>query len=120
MGAESSSVEKMFAQMHAEMRAWREAHPGATLDEIAAEVTPHRRQLLGAWLAELALQQGNGYAYMGLRCEGCGEALVYKGAPERDVLLVEGDLKIARAYYHCPHCERGFFPPGSPVEAGIP
>ena len=120
MSEEGSDLEGMFTQMRAEMRAWREAHPDATLDEIAAKVMPHRRQLLGAWLAELALQQGNGYAFMGLRCEQCGEALVYKGAPERDVLLVEGDLKLARAYYHCPHCEHGVFPPGSPAEGRLP
>jgi len=105
-----SEVTGLFAQMESELVAWREAHPEATLDEIAAQVTPRRRQVMGALLAKLALQQGNGYALEGLRCEVCGTALAYKGNPAREVLLVEGEGPLARAYDHCPHCARGFFP----------
>jgi DNA-directed RNA polymerase subunit RPC12/RpoP len=118
MGGESENVEGMFAAMRAEMKTWRAAHPKATLDEIAAQVTPRRKELMGAWLDELALQHGNGYECMGLRCERCGETMIYKGTPEREVLLLEGDMELARAYYRCPRCERGLFPPGSPTEAG--
>lgn len=118
MGAENDDVEGMFSAMRAEVKAWRAAHPNATLDEIAAQVTPRRRALMGAWLDELALQHGSGYELMGLRCECCGEAMVYKGTPDREVLLLEGDMELVRAYYHCPRCERGLFPPGSPTETG--
>jgi len=113
-----SEVAELFGQMESELVAWREAHPEATLDEIAAQVTPRRRQVMGALLAKLALQPGNGYALEGLRCPECGTDLVYKGNPEREVLLVEGEGSLARAYYHCPHCAQGFFPPGPPSRAG--
>jgi hypothetical protein len=73
---------------------------------------------MGALLAELAVQAGNGYAMAGLRCEGCGEPLVYKGTPEREVLLLEGEAALARAYYYCPHCEAGLFPPRPAAGAG--
>jgi len=111
MNKATENLESLFARLHEELREWRAAHPDATLDEIAAQVTPRRRQLMGALLVELAVQEGNGYAIEGLCCEQCGESLVYKGTPEREVLLLEGEAALARAYYHCPHCEAGLFPP---------
>lgn len=116
-GADRGSV---FAQMQAELVEWRAAHPEASLDEIAAQITPRRQRLMGALLAELALQHGNGYALEGLRCAQCGAQLVYKGAPEREVLHLEGEAELARAYYHRPQCERRLFPPGPTVGAGAP
>jgi hypothetical protein len=118
MNEPSKSLESLFARVHEELRQWRGVHPEATLDEIAAQVTPRRRQLMGALLAELALQEGNGYAVEGLRCEQCGGLLEYKGTPERQVLLLEGEAALARAYYHCPRCEAGLFPPGPAAGPG--
>jgi hypothetical protein len=60
MSQTAKDVESLFARMRDELRQWRAAHPEATLDEIAAQVTPRRRELMGAWLAELAVQEGNG------------------------------------------------------------
>jgi predicted RNA-binding Zn-ribbon protein involved in translation (DUF1610 family) len=120
MTTKGQDLEAMFAQMRAELVAWRAAHPEATFDQIAAQVTPRRQRLMGALLEELALQQGHGYALEGLRCPQCGEALIYKGTPEREVLHSEGETELARAYYYCPHCKRGFFPPGSTAGAGAP
>jgi YgiT-type zinc finger domain-containing protein len=110
----------LFAQMCAELEAWRAASPHATLDEIAKQVTPRRQQVMGALIAKLACQEGNGYALEGLCCEQCGGRMVYKGTPEREVLHLEGEIAIARAYYHCPHCGSGVFPPGSTTRAGAP
>ena len=101
-----------FENMLADLQAWREAHPGATLDEIANEVTPRRRALIGVLLEHLALQQGNGSVAEGVVCPECGATMRYKGEAAREVLHLEGDMSLARAYYHCPHCERGLFPPG--------
>ncbi len=120
MGESGKDVESLFARMHEELRQWRAAHPDATLDEIAAQVTPRRRELMGALLVELAVQEGNGYAMEGFRCEQCGAPLVYKGTPQREVLLLEGEAELARAYYHCPQCEAGFFPPGPSAGSGTP
>lgn len=120
MPSEGSRLEAMFAEMHKELVAWREAHPEASFDEIAAQVAPRRRRLMGALLEELALQHGNGYELAGVCCPQCGEGLVYKGTPEREVLHREGETRLTRAYYYCPHCQRGFFPPGSPSRADAP
>jgi hypothetical protein len=105
-------------QMYEELYAWREVHPEASFDEIARQVTPRRQALMGELLAQLACQHGNGVEVKGLVCEGCGARLEYKGTPRRLVEHWEGETQLKRAYYYCPHCEGGVFPPGSATEAG--
>lgn len=73
MRTKGPDLERMFAQMHAELVAWRAAHPEASFDEIAAQVTPRRQRLMGALLSELALQHGNGYALKGLPAHSAGK-----------------------------------------------
>ena len=63
-----------FRAMCKELMVWREGHPGASWDEIAAQVTPRRRQLMGELLEALALQEGNGRCPEGIVCEHCGLA----------------------------------------------
>lgn len=99
-------------EMYEELRRWRRKHPGASFDEIAAQVTPRRRGLMGKLLAQLASQHGDGEEVEGLRCPDCGEAMSYKGKMRRDVEHLEGESKIGRAYYYCVQCEAGLFPPG--------
>lgn len=111
-------LQEKFKAMYEELRQWRAAHPEASLDEIAAQVSPRRRDLMGALLMELALQHGDGAVPEGFVCERCGRALSYKGCAEREVIQLEGEGELTRAYYYCAHCEGGVFPPGSEVEAG--
>ena len=101
-----------FEQMWSEMYEWRAAHPEASFDEIAAQVTPRRRMLMGQFLAQLAAQHGDGTVIEGLSCPECGQAMSYKGKPKREVEHLEGELELVRAYYYCAHCESGLFPPG--------
>ena len=107
-----------LAQMYEELHAWREAHPEASFDEIARQVTPRRQAAMGELLAQLARQHGNGVEVEGLVCEVCGNRLEYKGTARRLVEHLEGEMELKRAYYHCPHCESGVFPPGSAPEVG--
>jgi len=100
-----------FEQMWAELEQWREKHPEASFDEIAGQLTPRRRKIMGKLLAQLACQHGDGEVVEGLRCPDCGEGMSYKGKPSRAVEHLEGELELARAYYHCAHCESGLFPP---------
>lgn len=106
------------AQMHEELCVWRELHPEASFDEIARQVTPRRQAVMGELLVQLACQHGNGVEVEGLVCERCGGRLEYKGTPRRLVAHLEGEAQLKRAYYHCPHCESGIFPPGSAAEVG--
>jgi predicted RNA-binding Zn-ribbon protein involved in translation (DUF1610 family) len=100
--------------MHVELYEWRQKHPEATMDEIAAQMTPRRRQLIGKWLAQLACQEGNGTVVEGLVCPSCGETMVYKGDSPRKLEHLEGEIPLGRAYYFCPSCKQKIFPPGSP------
>jgi hypothetical protein len=111
---EKEEVEFMaaVAEMYAELRQWRANHPEASFDEIAAQVTPRRRGLMGQLLAQLAGQNGDGEVVEGLNCSECGQVMSYKGRPKRDVLHKEGATELKRAYYYCAQCETGLFPPG--------
>lgn len=117
---DKKQLQDAFGEMYEELYEWRENHPEASFDEIANQVTPRRRELMGKLLAQLALQHGNGVVVEKLVCEECGGTLKYKGDPQRSVEHLEGEAGFNRAYYHCPHCEGGFFPPGPQIAVGEP
>lgn len=96
---------------------WYEAHPEATFDEMEQELGRLRRVLMGDTLV-LALQQGDlGASAEAPICERCGRTMEFQGYPRKGVHGLEGDSRIPRAYYLCPHCDAGFFPPGPPPAA---
>ena len=99
-------------EMYAELRAWRRQHPEASFDEIAGQVTPRRRALMGQLLGQLAIQHGDGEVIEGLSCPECGQEMRYKGKPKRGIEHLEGETKLERAYYYCAQCEAGLSPPG--------
>jgi hypothetical protein len=107
-----AEIEQAFEQMWEELYQWRAEHPQASFDEIAGQVTPRRRALMGQLLAQLACQHGDGAVVAGVSCPGCGQAMSYKGSPKRAVEHLEGEMAVERAYYYCAHCEGGLFPPG--------
>jgi hypothetical protein len=110
---EKERLVQSFAEMYEALRQWRADHPEASFDEIAAQVTARRRVLMGDVLKSLASQHGRGEVAVGLRCEQCGQPLRYKGQAKRVVEhYLEGESQLERAYYYCPACEAGFFPPG--------
>jgi hypothetical protein len=45
---------EQMAQMREELLAWRTAHPEATFDEIVAQMTTRRQELMAALIEELA------------------------------------------------------------------
>ena len=100
------------AEMYDQLRQWREEHPETSIDEIAGQVTPRRRELMGQLLKQLARQDGDGEVVEGLACPECGGGMIYKGAPKRGIAHLEGEVMLARAYYYCAQCETGLFPPG--------
>lgn len=112
LAKEQAEFMAAVTEMYAELRQWRANHPEASYDEITAQVTPRRRELMGQLLGQLARQHGDGEVVEGLTCPGCGQAMSYKGRPKRDVLHKEGATELSRAYYYCAQCETGLFPPG--------
>jgi len=108
-----AELQQAIGQMYDELWQWREAHPQASFDEIAGQVTPRRRAVVAEMLKALAGQHGLGQAVEGQLCPECGGAMEYKGEPKREVEhYLEGETELRRAYYYCPQCESGLFPPG--------
>ncbi len=58
-------MEQAFEQMWEELYEWREKHPQASFDEIAVQVSPKRRKLMGQLLGQLARQHGEGVVIEG-------------------------------------------------------
>lgn len=48
-------------------------------------------------------------------CPECGGKARYKGRKVRDVVMETGEIRLERAYYYCPTCRKGFFPPRPPL-----
>ena len=44
-------------------------------------------------------------------CPECGRKMRYKGEKARDLVTDTGDVRLERAYYYCPICREGVFPP---------
>ena len=96
-----------------DFNSWYQDHPEARFDQMEAELGKHRRAILGSFL-ELSLRQGDlGSTPEAPLCEKCGQPMVFKGYPKKKVHGLEADAKIPRAYYVCPTCGVGLFPPGS-------
>jgi hypothetical protein len=100
--------------MYEELRAWRAQHLAADLDEIAEQVGVRRRALMGQLLSELAKAADE--SVMAPVCEQCGASMTSKGRLRREVLLGEGVMSLARAYWYCDSCGQGLFPPGYAAE----
>ena len=97
--------------------AWHQEHPEATFDEMEEELGQQRRGILGDFL-ELSLRQGDlGATPEAPSCKQCGKPMVFKGYPEKTIQGLEAEAKLPRAYYVCPACQEGIFPPGPAVEA---
>src|SRR5215203_423385 len=100
--------------MYERLQKWRSQNLEASFDEIADQVTPQRRELMGVLLKQLAEKADE--KVQAPLCEQCGREMVYKGTPQRGVVHSEGESGLERAYYHCADCESGLFPPGSTTQ----
>lgn len=94
---------------------WYEAHPDATLAEIEEQVGRMRQKLMGKVIEGAIESRSNGFQLEGVRCEECGEVMKFQGYREKTIQTVEGEVRVSRAYYYCPRCKRGIFPPGQGV-----
>ena len=100
-----------------EFDAWYEANPEATFDEIDEHLGQRRRAVLGE-LLELRLRQDDlGATPEEPRCRRCGKAMEFKGYLPKSVQGLDIEAEISRAYFHCPTCRVGLFPPGPEATA---
>ena len=110
---------ELSAGVHAELAAWRAAHPRATLTEIEAAVAEATRRLQARYLHDLVAASPSADLTAlppaaRPRCPACGGRLAPRGQHERDVLTPgqPDPLRIRRSYAVCPACQAGLFPPG--------
>lgn len=102
----------------AEMKAWQEAHPCATLEEIEAAVAVHwarvQAKVVEASVQARAVPPINTQpAAARPRCPACGHALQGRGRHRRRVQTMGNqEITLEREYAVCPACGAGFFPPG--------
>ena len=96
-----------------ELAAWQRAHPVATLAEIEATVEATTQRLRQALVTALA--QGEAAAVEGRpACPRCRTAMERRGTKRREVLAARqaAPVRLTRAYFVCPACHAGLFPPG--------
>jgi len=112
-----SAFTALAEEKYLELEDWYEAHPQASFEDLEAQAREKRRELMGAGLALLINGRDSGYQLEAPVCAQCGTRMEYKGAHfGRTIHGLEGDTRLERAYYVCPHCQgEAFFPPGSEV-----
>jgi len=92
----------------ADVRAWRRAHPEATLTEIEQALDERLHAARAALLAEVAADA----PATETRCPACGGRLVRRGQRTRTVRTAgDAPLELTRPYLSCPACGAGVFPP---------
>lgn len=90
-----------------------DAHPQASFGELAAKAGQSRRELMGKALGQWVNGRDTGAQVELPRCKQCGEKMKFEGYREWSIHGLEGDSRLVRAYYVCPHCQgETLFSPG--------
>jgi hypothetical protein len=84
---------------------------GLTLSDIE-DVALRARAEVGEQVTAALLENKHGQSVPGPRCPSCGQEMRYKGQKHRYLRTRSGDVEVERAYYYCPACRQGLFPPG--------
>jgi hypothetical protein len=100
-----------------EMRAWRVAHPKATLREMETELDARLNQMRARMLEDLVLASPaadwvDTPVAQHPNCRDCGAPLQLRGIDTRTLQTHGGqNLTFQRRYGTCPTCGAGLFPP---------
>lgn len=104
-------------RMYEQMEDWYDAHPQASFGEIEAEARKRRRELMGKTIEQLVNGRDTGVQVEAPKCGECGEVMEFEGYCRWGIHGLEGDSRLERAYYVCPHCEgQTLFPLGCETE----
>ena len=95
-----------------ELNHWYQQHPEATFKDIEFHLRKLRRSLMGQAISSMVAQGDLGATPEPPSCEECGTEMQFKGYADKEVEGLEGDGRLSRAYYVCPACGAGLFPPG--------
>lgn len=105
---------ELSAEVGQGLRAWRQAHPRATLDEIVEGVEGGLGRLRSRFVEDLVAEGGDAEAAAWPVCAHCGGELEHRGQRVREVLVPRQatPLRLRRRYGVCSTCGSGLFPPG--------
>ena len=92
-------------RMYEQMESWYDTHPEASFGELEAEARKRRRELMGKTLEQLVNGRDTGAQVEAPKCEQCGTSMGFEGYCPWEVHGLEGESKLERAYYVCPHCK---------------
>ena len=95
---------------------WQEEEEELTLTELEEKVAELQPKVMSLLLESLVALRGTGQEAPGPQCPQCGQEMRYKGMKERGLATSVGEIEMERAYYYCPQCREGFFPPGQRAE----
>lgn len=91
---------------------WKDKTPNPTLTQIEDAVLAMRKRISEQAAKELIGNHEAHYALDIPACEKCGQPMRHKGERDNQVESRVGSLHTRRAYYYCPACQKGTFPPG--------
>jgi hypothetical protein len=89
----------------------REMPEEITLSEIE-ELVGEAGEQVKAGITRVLVAESEDRQDVILKCEKCGRRMDYKGQKSKRVVTETGEVTVKRAYYYCPHCRVGIFPPG--------
>jgi hypothetical protein len=118
--------DKLRADMKAKMEAildgllMEKGNPGtitlSEIEQLVEEAGARVKAELTAGLVRQASEEDRAGA--GPLCAKCGQRMHYKGQKSKYIETETGPVEVKRAYYYCPTCREGVFPPGPTVETG--
>jgi len=111
----AAQFQREAQELWEEMDRWMEEHPDATLKQIEQHLRPLRRRFNARLVALQLLKRGAGASVDPPACPHCGQPMEYKGVLEKQAIGLELEGSLPSAYYYCPRCAEGFFPPQPPA-----
>jgi hypothetical protein len=110
LGADWAAVSQAVEQ---EVAVWRRTHRRATLTEIEQEVERATRPLT-RWLVEELAGEETAVLEERPNCARCRTPMEHRGRKVREVVVAHHGqpVRLERAYFVCPACGAGLFPPG--------
>lgn len=91
---------------------WYEANETPNMSQIEAQVLAIREKLGQETTRQLIEAQETVHPPTAPPCPKCQQPMRYKGDKWRGVTGLIGEVDMKRAYYYCPDCQEGLFPPG--------
>lgn len=91
---------------------WTDEQQEPTMAEIEQVVLRCREEMGRAVATAVVEAQDKRQNVPGPVCPTCGQEMRLKGQKRRQIFTLIGDVAVERAYYYCPRCRRGVFPPG--------